>query len=370
LERVDSLVIGAGVIGLSVARALARAGHEVIVLERESGIGSGVSSRNSEVIHAGLYYPSGLVKTQVCVKGRAMLYDFAERHGVPHRRCGKLVVAAVEQEIGLLAAIKAQAEANGVLDIAWLTGDEARALEPALRATRALLSPSTGIIDSHALMLALLGDAEAHGAMLALHTPALAGRIEPSGLAVEAGGAAPMTIMARLVVNASGLGAQAFARGFSGMPPDQVPPLHLAKGNYFSLRGRSPFSRLIYPVPAPGGLGVHLTLDLAGEARFGPDVEWLDETDPERVDYDVNPRRADSFYAAIRTYWPDLRDGALAPAYSGLRPKIARPGGSATDFLVQTERDHGVPGLVNLFGLESPGLTASLAIAEWVAARA
>jgi len=370
LERVDCLVIGAGVVGLAVARALARAGREVIILEREGGIGSGVSSRSSEVIHAGLYYPTGLMKTLACVKGRAMIYDFVERYGVPYRRCGKLVAAADENELGQLAAIKAQAEMNGVLDIAWLTREEARALEPALICQRALLSPSTGIIDSHAFMLALLGDAEAHGAMLALKTPAIAGRIEPAGLVVETGGAAPMTIIARLVVNAAGLGAQSFAYGFSGMPPEKAPPLHLAKGNYFSLRGPSPFSRLIYPVPAPGGgLGVHLTLDLAGQARFGPDVEWLDETDPERVNYDVDPRRADSFYAAIRTYWPDLPDGALEPAYSGLRPKIARPGGSATDFLVQTERDHGVPGLVNLFGLESPGLTASLAIAEGVVER-
>jgi len=265
-------------------------------------------------------------------------------------------------EIEKLAAMKAQAEANGVPDLIWLSGAEARALEPALVAERALLSPSTGIIDSHALMLALRGDAEAHGAMIALKTPVVSGRVERRGLTIETSGAAPMRIAADLVVNAGGLGAQAIARSIVGMPAAKIPPLHLAKGNYFALATRSPFSRLIYPMPTAGGLGVHLTLDLAGQARFGPDVEWLDA-----IDYAVDPRRADSFYAAIRTYWPDLPDGALQPDYAGIRPKIARPGGSTTDFLVQMEKDHGVAGLINLFGIESPGLTSSLAIAEWIA---
>jgi L-2-hydroxyglutarate oxidase LhgO len=362
MDVVDCLVIGAGVIGLAVARALARAGRELIVVDSESTIGSGVSSRSSEVIHAGIYYPTGLAKTRLCVDGKAMLYEFCREFNVPHRRCGKLLVSVSEAEIDKLAAIKAQAEANGVTDLIWLTGAEARALEPAVAAERALLSPSTGIVDSHALMLALRADAEAHGAMIALKTPVLAGRVVAQGLEIETGGPAPARFVARTVVNAAGIGAQAIARSIVGMPPEKVPSLHLAKGNYFSLSGRSPFSRLIYPMPAAGGLGVHLTLDLAGQARFGPDVEWL-----ETIDYSVDPRRADSFYSAIRTYWPDLPDGALQPAYAGIRPKIARPGGSSTDFLIQTERDHGVRGLVSLFGIESPGLTASLAIAQWIA---
>ncbi|HME86364.1 MAG TPA: NAD(P)/FAD-dependent oxidoreductase [Roseiarcus sp.] len=362
MDSVDCLVIGAGAVGLAVALALARAGREVIVVESEGAIGSGISSRNSEVIHAGIYYPTGLDKTRLCVDGKAMLYDFCRDFGVPHKRCGKLLVAVNAAEIEKLAAMKAQAEANGVPDLIWLSGAEARALEPALVAERALLSPSTGIIDSHALMLALRGDAEAHGAMIALKTPVVSGRVERRGLTIETSGAAPMRIAADLVVNAGGLGAQAIARSIVGMPAAKIPPLHLAKGNYFALATRSPFSRLIYPMPTAGGLGVHLTLDLAGQARFGPDVEWLDA-----IDYAVDPRRADSFYAAIRTYWPDLPDGALQPDYAGIRPKIARPGGSTTDFLVQMEKDHGVAGLINLFGIESPGLTSSLAIAEWIA---
>ena len=362
MESVECLVVGAGIIGLAVARALARAGREVIVVESENGIGSGVSSRNSEVIHAGIYYPPGLDKTRLCVDGKAMLYAFCREFGVPHRRCGKLLVAVNAAEVDKLAALKAQAEANGVADLVWLSASEARALEPALVAERALLSPSTGIIDSHAFMLALRGDAEAHGAAIAFGTPVLGGRAAERGLTIETGGSAPLRIAAAHVVNAAGLGAQALARSIAGMPPAKIPPLHLAKGNYFSLSGRSPFSRLIYPMPTPGGLGVHLTLDLAGQAKFGPDVEWVDA-----IGYDVDPARAESFYAAIRTYWPGLADGALQPAYAGLRPKIARPGGSTTDFLIQTGKDHGVAGLINLFGIESPGLTASLAIADWAA---
>ena len=364
MDSVDCLVIGAGVVGLAVARTLACAGREVVVVEAEEAIGTGTSSRNSEVIHAGIYYPTGLAKTRLCVEGKALLYDFCRAYAVPHRRCGKLIVAADATEAPRLAALEAQARANGVDDLVWLTGAEARALEPALKAERALLSPSTGIVDSHALMLALRGDAEAHGAMVALGTPVLSGRAERGHVTIETGGAEPMRLEAALVVNAAGLGAQAIAGAIEGMPADRIPPRHLAKGNYFSLSVRAPFSRLVYPMPAPGGLGVHLTLDLAGQARFGPDVEWV-----EAIGYDVDPRRADSFYAAIRTYWPDLPDGALQPAYAGIRPKIARPGGSSTDFVIETEADHGVSGLVNLFGLESPGLTACLAIAERIAER-
>ncbi len=362
MERIDCLVVGAGVIGLAVARALARLGREVIVVESEGVIGSGVSSRNSEVIHAGIYYPTGLDKTRLCVDGKAMLYNFCRDYSVPHKGCGKIVVAVTEKETAKLAAIKTQAEANGVMDLVWLSGAEARSLEPGLIAERALLSPSTGIIDSHAFMLALLGDAEEHGAMIAMETPFVRGEVDPYGLVVETGGACPSRIGARRVVNAAGLGAQAVARSISGMPSEKVPPLHLAKGNYFSLATRSPFSRLIYPIPVEGGLGVHLTLDLAGRARFGPDVEWI-----EAIDYAVDPKRAETFYAAIRTYWPELPDGSLQPDYSGIRPKIARPGGSNTDFVVQTANDHGVAGLINLFGIESPGLTSSLAIAERIA---
>jgi L-2-hydroxyglutarate oxidase LhgO len=363
VDSIDCLVIGAGVIGLAVARALARAGREVIVVEAEDAIGTGTSSRNSEVIHAGIYYPTGLVKTRLCVEGKAMLYDFCRDYGVPHRRCGKLIVAADAAETPGLAALERQARANGVDDLVWLSGAEARALEPAIEAERAILSPSTGIVDSHALMLALRGDAEAHGAMVALATPVVSGRAANGGVVIETGGAEPMTLEAALVVNAAGLGAQAVARAIAGLPAKTIPPLYLAKGSYFALTVRSPFSRLVYPMPAPGGLGVHLTLDLAGQARFGPDVEWV-----ETIDYAVDPRRCESFYAAIRSYWPALPDGALQPAYSGVRPKIARPGGSSTDFLIQTEADHGVRRLVNLFGIESPGLTASLAIARDIAA--
>ena len=362
MDSVECLVIGAGVVGLAVARALAMAGREVVIVESESGIGAGISSRNSEVIHAGIYYPSGLDKTRLCVEGKAMLYDFCRDYGVPHKRCGKLLVAANAAEIGKLAAIKTQADANGVMDLVWLTSAEARALEPALKAERALLSPSTGIIDSHAFMLALLGDAERRGAMIALETPVLGGKAGERGLAIETGGANPSQIAARFVINAAGLGAQAVARSIIGMPSERIPRLHLAKGNYFSLAARSPFSRLIYPVPAEGGLGVHLTHDMAGRPRFGPDVEWV-----ETVDYTVDPKRAASFYAAIRSYWPELPDGSLQPDYAGIRPKIARPGGSSTDFLIQTSKHHGVAGLINLFGIESPGLTSSLALADWIA---
>jgi L-2-hydroxyglutarate oxidase LhgO len=363
MDSVECLVIGAGVVGLAVARAFARSGREVVVIESEGVIGSGVSSRNSEVIHAGLYYPTGLSKTRLCVKGRAMLYDFCREYGVPHRRCGKILVATSEGEIGTLAAIKAQAEANGVTDLTWLGDDDARALEPALAVTRALLSPSTGIIDSHAFMLALLGDAQRHGAMLALETPVVSGQAATPGLIIETGGPNPAKIAANVVVNSAGLGAQALARSIAGMPRDKIPPLHLAKGNYFALATPSPFSHLIYPIPAPGGLGVHLTLDISGRARFGPDVEWI-----EAIDYAVDPKRGNAFYAAVRSYWPALPDDALQPDYSGIRPKIERPGGLNTDFLIQDQRDHGVAGLVNLFGIESPGLTSSLAIADWVAA--
>ncbi len=362
MEKIDCIVIGAGVIGLAIARKLARAGREVVILEAGRQIGTGISSRNSEVIHAGIYYPTGLTKTRLCVEGKQRLYQFCADYGVPHNRCGKLLVASHETEIPELDAIAARARANGVDDLVWLSGEEARALEPDLIVERALLSPSTGIIDAHAYMLALLGDAERHGALLSLETLVTGGAAENGGVTIETGGAAPVRLAANLVVNAAGLGAQGVAHALAGMNAEKIPPLHLAKGNYFSLPGRPPFSRLIYPIPQAGGLGVHLTLDLGGQARFGPDVEWIDE-----IDYAVDSRRAESFYVAIRAYWPGLPDGALQPAYSGIRPKIERPGGSSTDFLIQGPKEHGVAGLINLFGIESPGLTSSLAIAERVA---
>jgi L-2-hydroxyglutarate oxidase LhgO len=361
MERADAIVIGAGVVGLAVARALALAGREVIVLEAAEAIGTETSSRNSEVIHAGIYYPPGSLKTRMCIAGKLALYRFCDEHGVPHRRCGKLLVATHERQLPKLAAIKRQADASGVTDLAALTAAEARALEPELRCVAAYLSPSTGVIDSHALMLALQGDAEARGAMIAFRSPVTGGAVREGGVELEVGGASPSAVVARTVVNCAGLRAQKLAAALAGFPPAHVPPTYYAKGNYYSLSGRSPFSRLVYPMPNDAGLGVHITLDLAGQARFGPDVEWID-----RIDYDVDPRRAAGFYAAIREYWPGLKDGSLAPGYAGVRPKLVGPGAPAADFVISGPRDHGVPGLVNLFGIESPGLTAALAIAEHV----
>ena len=361
MDSVDCVVVGAGVIGLAVARALAVAGREVLVLEAAEGIGTETSSRNSEVIHAGIYYPPGSLMARFCVAGRRALYDFCRDRGVPHRNCGKLIVATSAEEDGKLAGIKARAEANGVEGMRVLSAAEARALEPNLSCTSALLSPATGIVDSHAYMLALQGEAEAGGAMVVFLSPVVAARAGRGGIEVEVGGAEPVTLRCRLLVNAAGLHAPALARRIAGMPAERVPTGYYAKGNYFTLAARAPFSRLIYPVPVPGGLGVHLTIDLGGQARFGPDVEWIDT-----LDYTVDPRRADGFYAAVRRYWPALPDGALQPGYAGIRPKITAPGAPAADFVVQGPQTHGVPGLVNLFGIESPGLTASLALAAHV----
>jgi L-2-hydroxyglutarate oxidase LhgO len=358
VERVDGVVIGAGVVGLALARELALHGLEVIVLEAEDRIGTGISSRNSEVIHSGIYYPTGSLKARLCVQGQRTLYAYCEANGVPHRRCGKLIVATDPSQIEPLRQLRARAEANGVVDLQWLDAEEARRLEPRIRCVAALLSPGTGIVDSHGLMRALRVEAEAAGAAVVLRSPVQGGRRTPEGLEVAVGGDDPMTLLAGRVFNAAGLGAQAVARSFEGIPSGVVPPLHLAKGNYYGLSGKAPFSRLVYPIPSQGGLGVHLTLDLGGQARFGPDVEWV-----EREDYQVDPRRADGFYAEVRKYWPDLADGALQPAYAGIRPKLHGPGQAAPDFLIQREEAHGVPGLVNLFGIESPGLTACLALA-------
>jgi len=360
-ETVDCVVIGAGVVGLAVARALALAGREVIVVEAAESIGTETSSRNSEVIHAGIYYPKGSLMAETCVQGRRMLYAYCAEHGVPHRNCGKLIVATNEAEAELLQSIKGRAEANGVEGMRFLNAAEAIAMEPNLQCTAALLSPTTGIVDSHSYMLALQGDAEANGAMLAFFSPVERARATEGGVELEVGGAEPMKLRARLVVNSAGLHAPTLAAKIEGMPADKIPTAYYAKGNYFTLSGRSPFSRLIYPVPVPGGLGVHITVDLGGQAKFGPDVEWIPT-----IDYTVDPHRADKFYAAVRKYWPDLKDGALQPGYAGIRPKIVPQGAPAQDFTIQGPAEHGVTGLIHLFGIESPGLTASLALAEKV----
>lgn len=360
--EIDAAVIGAGVIGLAVARALAEAGREVLVFEATGAIGSGISSRNSEVIHAGLYYPKGSAKARTCLGGRKLLYAYAESHHVPHRRCGKLIVAADAAQQAELGRIKERARENGIDDLEWLSREQALRLEPALRCEAALLSPSTGIIDAHAFMLALQGDVEAAGGTIVFESPVAGGRVRNGRAGLDIAGAFPARVEARLIVNAAGLASVALLDGLSGFPAAHRRRRWLAKGNYFKLSGRPPFSHLIYPVPDQAGLGIHATLDLAGRVRFGPDVEWvLDETD-----FAVDPGRAESFYKAIRTYWPSLPDGALAPDYAGIRPKLVGPGEAAADFLIQGPRTHGVSNLINLLGIESPGLTSALAIAEEV----
>lgn len=370
-ERVDAVVVGAGVVGLAVARALARSGREVWLLDKADAIGCETSARNSEVIHAGIYYPPGSLRARLCVQGKQALYAFCDQHGVPHRRCGKLLVATHEDQHPKLAALKTQAEANGVHDLQWLDAAQARALEPALHCTRALLSPSTGIIDSHALMLALLGEAESAGAQFVARAPVLAGQVTDRGIVLDVGGADPLQLCAALVVNSAGLWAPQVAARLRGLPAQHVPPARYCKGNYFLYSGKPPFSRLVYPMPEAGGLGVHVTLDLGGQMRFGPDTEWLAGiTDPgDPVDYRVDPARSAGMAAAIRRYWPGLPDDALLPGYSGLRPKMHGPDEPAADFIVQGPASHGVPGLVNLFGIESPGLTSCLALADEVLAQ-
>ena len=361
MDKVECVVIGAGVIGLAIARRLAQAGREVIVLEAAEGIGTVTSSRNSEVIHAGIYYKAGSLMARMCVNGKRALYEYCASHGIPHRNCGKLIVATTPKETEKLQSIRSHAEANGVLGQMNDALFTKVASAPALNCDAALLSPSTGIIDSHSYMLALRGDAEAAGAAFAFHTPLLRATAAAGKIELDAGGEAPMSLECDLLINAAGLDAPATARQIEGMPAELIPQAYLAKGNYFSCSARAPFSRLIYPVPEPGGLGVHLTLDMAGQARFGPDVEWVDH-----IDYAVDPARAERFYPAIRKYWPTLPDGALMPSYSGMRPKIVPPAIASQDFVIQGPREHGVDGLINLFGIESPGLTSSLAIAEHV----
>lgn len=359
-ESVDTVVIGAGVVGLAIARQLALAGREVLILEAEPMFGSGISARNSEVIHAGIYYETDSLKARLCVRGRQLLYDYCEKHHVRANRCGKLIVATDLDQLSTLASIQAKAEKNGVEDLTVLDSSSVAAIEPQLKVSGALLSPSTGIIDSHGFMLSLLGEAESCGAMIAYQAEVQELHATSSGLSLEVGGEEPMSLDAGLVVNAAGHGAIPLA--ISAGLPGELPKVVLAKGNYFALNGRSPVSQLVYPVPVVGGLGVHITIDLAGRARFGPDVEWVDDFSME-----VDSERAESFYAAIRQYWPALPDDSLVADYAGIRPKISFGEQIHTDFVIQGPEDSGVPGLVNLFGIESPGLTASLAIAEYVA---
>lgn len=366
---IDTLVVGAGVVGLAIARALAARGHETVVVEAARGIGQGVSSRNSEVVHGGLYYPAGSLRARLCVEGREKLYAFCRSHGVPHAQPGKIIVAANEAQRAQALSIRERARLNGV-DLALLSREDMQAMEPEIEGVMGLHSPLTGIVDSHALMLALQGEAERHGAAFAFGAPALAGRARPEGVEMSCGGGAPFTLLARRVVLAAGLSSPRLARMIEGLPQANVPRASFAKGSYFALARPSPFSRLVYPAPEPGGLGVHITLDLAGRARFGPDVEWLDVTDERDIDYTVDPRRAEAFYDAVRRYWPGLRDGELTPDYAGVRPKISARGEPQRDFVIHGPQDHGVAGLVCLYGIESPGLTSSLAIGDYVAGMA
>jgi L-2-hydroxyglutarate oxidase LhgO len=368
MDCIDTLVIGAGAVGLAVGRALSMAGHEVIVAESADGIGQGVSSRNSEVIHAGLYYTPGSAKARLCVRGKELLYELCARQGVPHRACGKLVVATDSKQHAALHALQVKANRNGV-PVQWLSAAQAQQREAAVQCTAALWSPTTGIVDSHAFMLALQGDLERAGGMVALRSRIVGLHFGAEGAVVDVSSEGSETrLLARRVVNAAGLHAVALARQMEGLPARHVPPAGFAKGSYFTLAGRSPFQCLVYPAPVDAWLGVHLTLDLAGQARFGPDLEWLDITNPEDIDYTVSPARAAGFEEAIRRYWPGLPAGALQPGYSGVRPKIHGPGQPAPDFRIDGPAQHGVAGLVNLFGIESPGLTSSMAIGEAVAA--
>ena len=361
-EKVDCVVIGAGVVGLACARELAMKGREVIILEQADAIGTETSSRHSEVIHAGIYYEPGSLKAKFCVEGKLKMYDYLRERGIPFNQLGKLIVATSEEQVSGLYQIQERAQKNGVNDLKILSHNEAIAKEPALNCVAALWSPSTGVADSHSYMLALQGDAEDCGAMIAFFSPVTGGEVGNTGIILDVGGDCPMQLEASTVINSAGLHSQKLNHQLKKFPKDKIPPWNYCKGNYYSLSGcKAPFSSLIYPAPEQAGLGVHLTLDLAGQARFGPDVEWVTE-----INYDVDPKRSDSFYDAVRKYWPDLPDNSLQPGYSGIRPKIQAPGEPATDYFIQGPKDHGVPGLVNLHAIESPGMTSSLAIAAHV----
>ncbi len=365
MDHVDCVVAGAGVIGLTAARSLALAGREVVVVEAEAMIGTQTSSRNSEVIHAGIYYATGSFKARLCVAGREALYAYCRDRGIPHDRTGKLIVAAREADLAGLKAIHAQALANGVGNIVAITAAEAMSMEPQLHCIAALHSPSTGIVDSHALMLSYQGEAEDRGAMIAFENRLVAVRQEGLRLVLTVDGDERTEISCSLLVNAAGHGAWDIARNIAGLPCEAIPPHVLSKGNYYALKeGRAPFRHLVYPMPGDGSLGIHFTRDLAGQARFGPDVEWLEG---ETLDYRVSAGREKAFTEAIRSYWPDLPDDALVPDYCGIRPKMVGSGKAPADFLIQTPEDHGIAGLIQLFGIESPGLTASLAIGDYIA---
>ncbi len=369
MDQVDAIVIGAGVVGLAIAARLAGLGLEVIVLERANAIGTETSARNSEVIHGGMYYPTGTLKARLCVEGRKMLYRYCAERNIGHQRIGKLIVATNADEHAALDQIAQRARANGLAGddrLSELTGAEAMAMEPALYATAALYSPATGIIDSHGYMLSLRGELESHGGMIAFETSYTAARYTNPGFEVEATGkdGTVTKLAARILINSAGHHASRVAQAIDGLAPDRIRPTYLSRGCYFSYAGKAPFKHLIYPVPPAAGLGVHLTLDLGGQAKFGPDHDWVDN-----IDYTVDPKRADAFYAAIRPYFPGIAEGALQPAYAGIRPKVEKPGGANTDFVIDDQSHHGLAGLINLFGIESPGLTASLALADNVAVR-
>jgi L-2-hydroxyglutarate oxidase LhgO len=367
MEQVDCIVIGAGVVGLAVAREMALQGRETILLEREGSFGTISSARNSEVIHAGIYYPKDSLKAKLCVEGNRLLYEYCRTHQVGTQAYGKLIVAD-ETQINDLQAIFYKAQNNGVPEIKMISGEEAKQLEPKLKCSTAILSASTGIVDSHGFMLSLLGGFEDAGGMIAYHSPLISakpiGQGAEGGFELDVGGPDGMKLQTKLLINCAGMSAPAVAQKIEGIEKDQIPKAYFAKGNYFSLSGRSPFSHLIYPIPEAGGLGVHLTLDMAGQAKFGPDVEWLDIESEEQIDYTVDIKRGEGFYAAVRKYWPDLKDNALQPDYSGVRAKIVPPNSPAGDFCFNTPQDHGLQGLYNLYGFESPGLTSSLAIAR------
>ena len=373
MEQVDCVVIGAGVVGLAVAREMALQGRETILLERENAFGTISSARNSEVIHAGIYYPKDSLKAKLCVQGNRLLYEYCRDHQVATQPYGKLIVASDEAQIDDLRAILYKAQNNGVPEIKFISGEEAKALEPNLKCSAAILSSTTGIVDSHGYMLSLLGGFEDAGGMVAYQSPLISakpiGDRAQNGYLLEVGGADGMQIQTRLLINCAGISAPAVAQKIEGLSKEQIPKAYFAKGNYFSLSGKSPFNHLIYPIPEPGGLGVHLTLDMGGQAKFGPDVEWLDIDQEDQIDYTVDPKRGDGFYEAVRRYWPGLKDGSLQPDYSGVRAKIVPPNSPAGDFCFSTPQEHKMQGLYNLYGFESPGLTSSLAIARYLEAQ-
>jgi L-2-hydroxyglutarate oxidase LhgO len=360
-ERIDCAVIGAGVVGLAVARRLALAGRSVVVLEKADAIGTETSSRNSEVIHAGIYYATGWLKAKLCVAGNRALYSYCAEHGVAHKRIGKIIVACSDSEVAALDKYLHQAQANGVSDLTWLSAAQVREMEPAVQCVAALNSPSTGLVDSHALMLAYQGDAEQAGAAVVFQSPVESAEVTGDGILLDVGGKDPTTISCNAVINCAGLYAQSVARSIRGLSDTTIPPIHYAIGHYYTMSGKPAFARLVYPVAVPGSLGIHVALDLAGQVRFGPDIHWIDA-----IDYRFNESSAQGFYASIRRYFPALADGALQPGYTGIRPKVSGPGEPVKDFVIQGASEHGIPGLVNLYGIESPGLTSSLSIADHV----